>query len=401
MAAATPDEREAGPDEVTLAEDEWPVSDLYRVDPSELETDPTDTSERPTVVAASPARRRPPFPFHEGRVAAVVLVLLVALALAVAAGWYVADSDEGGVVAAPPAGAATGAGTTASDATIPETTTPSPPAVATRPVPDVTGATVQEARDVLEEAGLRVRVRRVESDQPAGDIVGQRPAAGATVSERGLVTLTVSSGPPEATVPDVVGEPASTARRELQEAGLGVQIERVASSKPSGTVIRQSPEAGTDVEDGTVVSVQVAKPRPAAAAPATIDVPRLVGLDVTEARARLRDLGLGSTVTRIESSKPPGTVVEQSPSAGSALERGETVTLTVSSGPAAVPVPDVTGLDEASARAQLESAGFEVTTVDEATSDPAEDGQVVGQSPSAGTERKPGTLVTLRIARLA
>ncbi len=143
----------------------------------------------------------------------------------------------------------------------------------------------------------------------------------------------------------------------------------------------------------------MAKPRPAA--PATIDVPRLIGLDVSDARARLRDLGLGSTVTRVESPKPPGTVVEQSPSAGSALERGGTVTLTVSSGPAAVPVPDVTGLDEDSARAQLESAGFEVTTVDEATSDPAEDGLVVGQSPSAGTERKPGTLVTLRIARLS
>ena len=263
----------------------------------------------------------------------------------------------------------------------------------------MTGANVQEARDVLEEAGLRVRVRSVESDRPAGDVVGQLPAAGATVSERGLVTLTVSSGPPGATVPDVVGEPASTARRELQEAGLRVQIERVASSRPLGTVIRQSPKAGTDVEDGAVVSLQVAKPRPSA--PATIDVPRLIGLDVSDARARLRDLGLGSTVTRVESPKSPGTVVEQSPSAGSALERGETVTLTVSSGPAAIPIPDVTGLDEESARAQLESAGFEVTTVDEATSDPAEDGQVVGQSPSAGTERKPGTLVTLRIARLS
>ena len=398
MAAATPDGRDAGPDETTLAEEEWPVSDLYRVDPAELEAGPGDRDPRkdPTPVVRDRVRRRPPYPFHDDRIAALALAILAAIVLAVAAGWYVANGEES-ADAKPPAGAETGPGSTAGDTTAPETSAPAP-AASTRPVPDVTGANVQEAMNLLEEAGLRVRVRRVESDRPAGDVVGQLPAAGATVSERGLVTLTVSSGPPGATVPDLVGEPASTARRELQEAGLRVQIERVASSRPLGTVIRQSPEAGTDVEGGTVVSLQVAKPRPAA--PPTIDVPRLIGLDVSDARARLRDLGLGSTVTRVESPKPPGTVVEQSPSAGSALERGGTVTLTVSSGPAAVPVPDVTGLDEESARAQLESAGFEVTTVDEATTDPAEDGQVVGQSPSAGTERKPGTLVTLRIARL-
>jgi serine/threonine-protein kinase len=106
-------------------------------------------------------------------------------------------------------------------------------------------------------------------------------------------------------------------------------------------------------------------------------------------------------VTRVESSKPVGVVVDQSPSAGNELDRGEPVALTVSSGPAAVSVPAVVGLDEGSARTQLEAAGFEVTIVDEPTSDPAEDGQVVGQSPSAGTERKPGTLVTIRVARLS
>jgi serine/threonine-protein kinase len=322
------------------------------------------------------------------------LALLAAVALAVAVGWYVANGDGSGAVA-PPAGAATGA--TASETTGTDTTRSAPPA-ATRPVPDVTGVDVQEARDVLEEAGLRVRVRRAESDRPAGDVTAQTPAAGASVSERGLVTLTVSSGPVGAIVPNVVGEAASTARQQLQEAGLRGEIERVASSETQGTVIRQSPEAGTDVDDGALVSLQVAKPRPAP--PTTIDVPGLTGLEIADARARLRELGLRSTVTRVESPRPAGTVVDQSPSAGM-LEPGETVALSVSSGPAAVSVPDVVGLDEQAARQQLEAAGFEVTTLDEPTSDPAEDGQVVGQIPSAGTERVPGTLVTLRIARLS
>jgi len=404
-AAPTPDGREESSEEITLAEEEWPVSDLYRVDPAQIEAGSTDATERPTVVAAAPApsvRRRPPFPFHDERTAVLLLAVLAAVALAVIAGWYVVRGDETGS-ATPPAGAATGSGTTGSDTTATDTsgadTTPNSPAAATRPVPEVTGATVQEARGVLEEAGLRVRVRRVASDEQEGDVIGQRPAANADISEHGLVTLTVSSGPAGSTVPDVVGEPASTARQELQQAGLRAEIERIASSEPTGTVIRQSPAGGVDVDDGTVVSLQVAKPRPAR--PTTIDAPRLNGLDVADARARLRDLGLRSTVTKVDSPKPSGTVVDQSPSAGSALRRGETVALTVSSGPAPVAIPDVVGLDEQSAREQLEAAGFEVTTVDEPTSDPAEDGQVVGQSPSAGTERKPGALVTLRIARLS
>ena len=399
MTAAPTDGNDASPDETTLADDEWPVSDLYRVESPGPDAGPDDLGTSPTVVA--PARARPQRPrwdpFHDGRFAALALVLLAVAALAVAAGVYLAGGGES-AEAPPPAGAATGPTSTPSETSGSETT-PSAAAASTPPLPDLTGVDVREARDVLGEAGLRVRVRRLESDQPAGDVIAQQPAAGAKVSAGGLVTLTVSSGPAGATVPDVVGEPVSTARRRLQEEGLRVEIARVASSKAVGTVIRQSPEAGTDVDDGSVVSLQVAKPRPTAA-PTTIDVPRLTGLDVSDARARLRELGLRSTVTRVDSQKPAGTVVEQSPSAGSALERGDAVELTVSAGPAPVAVPDVVGLDEASARAQLESAGFEVETVDEPTTDPIEDGQVVGQSPSAGSSRKPGSLVTLRVARL-
>ncbi len=77
------------------------------------------------------------------------------------------------------------------------------------------------------------------------------------------------------------------------------------------------------------------------------------------------------------------------------------MTLSVSSGPALVTVPDVVGLDGESARAQLESAGFEVVVVDEPTEDPAEDGAVVGQSPRGGAQREPGRVVTLRVALFA
>jgi serine/threonine-protein kinase len=63
----------------------------------------------------------------------------------------------------------------------------------------------------------------------------------------------------------------------------------------------------------------------------------------------------------------------------------ERVTLTVSAGQQTIDVPDVTGLDEDSAREQLETAGFQVEATDEPTSDPTQDGLVLRQSPAGTT----------------
>ena len=68
MAAASPDGRDTGLDETTLADDDWPVYELYRVDPAEPEARHRDTepSMRTTAVAPRPVRR---YPFRERRVA--------------------------------------------------------------------------------------------------------------------------------------------------------------------------------------------------------------------------------------------------------------------------------------------------------------------------------------------
>jgi serine/threonine-protein kinase len=93
-------------------------------------------------------------------------------------------------------------------------------------------------------------------------------------------------------------------------------------------------------------------------------------------------------------------VLEQDPAPGSKVEKGVAVTLTVSSGPSEVVVPDVTGLDAASARAQLADAGFDVIAVDQPTSDPDEDGVVVDQSPESGSSATHGSTVTITVARV-
>ena len=73
--------------------------------------------------------------------------------------------------------------------------------------------------------------------------------------------------------------------------------------------------------------------------------------------------------------------------------------LTISTGPARVSVPDVVGLDEESARQELETAGFDVQVVDEPTEAVEEDGIVLDQDPAGGSSRPKGSVVTITVSR--
>jgi serine/threonine-protein kinase len=76
------------------------------------------------------------------------------------------------------------------------------------------------------------------------------------------------------------------------------------------------------------------------------------------------------------------------------------VTLSVSTGQTATTVPEVLGLDEETARANLENAGFKVAVRETGTDDPAEDGAVVSQDPGPGAEAEPDSTVTIFVGRL-
>jgi serine/threonine-protein kinase len=147
----------------------------------------------------------------------------------------------------------------------------------------------------------------------------------------------------------------------------------------------------------TIVLLEVAGPPTPQPAPSTIEVPRLVDLTSSEARSTLRELGLRSTQRPVESTRPKGSVIAQSPRAGARLRKGQAVTLAISTGPALVSVPDVVGLDEQSARNQLEAAGFEVEVVEQATDVVERDGVVLDQDPAGGASRPKGSIVTITI----
>ena len=90
-------------------------------------------------------------------------------------------------------------------------------------------------------------------------------------------------------------------------------------------------------------------------------------------------------------------MIAQSPAGGTELARGETVTITVSTGKPQVDVPDVIGLNESSAKSRLKSAGLKPVTQERTVTDPSQDGVVVEQRPGSGTQLDKGAEIVIVI----
>jgi beta-lactam-binding protein with PASTA domain len=196
-------------------------------------------------------------------------------------------------------------------------------------------------------------------------------------------------------VPPVANLRQGQAINELEDAGLEVTIDREFSDRVrEDFAIRTVPAEGTEVTKGTRVRLLVSR------GPEQVTVPDVTGLSRESAEARLRDEGLDVAVDEQESDEPEGDVISQSPSGGSTVARGETVTITVSTGRPQVAVPDVVGMGEGRASGRLSGAGLTPVTQERPVTDPAQDGVVIEQRPGAGTEVDEGSQVVIVIGVL-
>lgn len=165
-------------------------------------------------------------------------------------------------------------------------------------------------------------------------------------------------------VPDVTGMPVNEARKALEDAGLQVDThEEPSPDVPRDSVIRTNPAAGSTLQEGASVQLTVSSGKE------VTDVPDLTGMTLQEASAALQGSGLSlnSQATEEESDAvPEGQILRQNPAAGTQISKGSQVSVTVSSGPKQVRVPDLTGLQLAQAQTTLDSLELdsEITYVD-------------------------------------
>jgi eukaryotic-like serine/threonine-protein kinase len=245
---------------------------------------------------------------------------------------------------------------------------------------------------------------------------------------RAAATTTATTAAETVSVPDVVGTTSSEATETLRNAGLEVNLVSVPSDRSPGTVVAQSPAAGSEQPEGTSVRLNVAEaaattgattettgtstatstaatttaPTTTAAPtpPRTATVPDVVGQELAGAARSFADEGLKVAVAYVPSSDAAGRVVAQAQPPGTERKRGDTVQLNVSEGAdpqADASVPGVVGQHLDRGRSALEQAGFEVLALTVGDREIENERSVLSQSPGSGASVPRGSLVLVYV----
>jgi serine/threonine-protein kinase len=193
-------------------------------------------------------------------------------------------------------------------------------------IPGVAGLSREAATRKLEAAEFEVAVENVNSSSvEEGDVVHSEPGGGQTATHGSTVTIFVSTGPRLVKVPVLVDKQRRLAVQEIRARGLSPEVGEEESAAPVGRVLRQSPSAGKELEQGSTVQIVVSSGRE------TKKMPGVVGEERREAVEEVRAAGLTPVVEEEETPNEAkiGVVTRQSPHGGTELTPGSEVTLIV------------------------------------------------------------------------
>lgn len=269
-------------------------------------------------------------------------------------------------------------------------------------VPDVKGMSYSEAKEVLEAKGLKIE----KADEPIasqkiekGKIVSQTPSKNSKVKKGRTIRVILSAGNTELKVPDLKGLSYKEAKTLLSEMGLQISKgdEVDSDSVAEGLIASQYPSAKTKADKGDIITVNISKGKKDAV------IPKLVGTTFTsesDVSATLSKYGykLGK-VSYEESYETPGTIIKQSPDAGTTAEKNTTVDIVISKAKSKATVPNLNGMTYDQAESALQSLGFSVGRVTEEENNGFTAGTVFKQYPAANSEYQTGSTVDIWIAK--
>lgn len=269
-------------------------------------------------------------------------------------------------------------------------------------VPDVKGMSYSEAKEVLEAKGLKIE----KADEPIasqkiekGKIVSQTPSKNSKVKKGRTVRVIISAGNTELKVPDLKGLSYKEAKTLLSEMGLQISKgdEVDSDSVAEGLIASQYPSAKTKVDKGDIITVNISKGKKDAV------IPKLVGTTFTS-ESDVSDIlskygyKLGK-VSYEESYETPGTIIKQSPDAGTTAEKKTSVDIVISKAKSKATVPNLNGMTYDQAESALQSLGFSVGRVTEEENNGFTAGTVFKQYPAANSEYQTGSTVDIWIAK--
>ena len=198
-------------------------------------------------------------------------------------------------------------------------------------LPNLVNKTEEEAEQILKELKLKLVVKSEEYDEniEKGKIISQDPTyqENYTIKEHSEISVIISKGTEKVDIPNVVGKTRQEAEKALKDAGLVPEIIEENDEKvEAGIVLSQDPEDGENVNKGSKVKLVVSK----GSAIVKVEVPSLIGKNEQEAKALLEEAGLKANIINDEDdSKNDGVVLRQSKEAGTQVQEGTTITITV------------------------------------------------------------------------
>ena len=153
-------------------------------------------------------------------------------------------------------------------------------------IPNVIGATEADATKSLQAAGYKVNVSYGHSSTvAAGQVISQSPDSSQKGQAGDTITISVSQGPDEIDMPNVVGSTKDAAVAELQSKGFTVTINEEDKPEAAGTVVGQNPVAGTKLSSGSAVIIAISTGQ------VQITAPDVRGMDPATAVATLQAAG--------------------------------------------------------------------------------------------------------------
>ena len=203
---------------------------------------------------------------------------------------------------------------------------------------DFKGWSAAEVRDWLKENGLSgVEKTGKSAAVETGLVFKQDPAAGADVKRGDSITYWVSSGAPEATVPNLANMTQAQAEAALSAAKLkiGAVTTETSTVVAAGLVIRQDPPAGAKVARDTAVAVVLSSgppspsPSPTPSPSDLVTIPNVYTMDAATATATLESAGFTVTIRKQTSTQASGTVIAVTPDVGESAPRGSEVVLVI------------------------------------------------------------------------
>ncbi len=196
-------------------------------------------------------------------------------------------------------------------------------------VPLVVGLQVRDAQSILAKLELGVKIgKEIESDQPSGQVLSQKPAAGEEVKRGTIVYLDISKAPAKLVeVPNVLNKPLKEAQGTIEKTGLKTgSIAQLEMDMKAGLIAGQDPLPGKMVVPKTEIHLTVSRG-------ILVEVPSLFGLQFNLGKEVLKSIDLKARAgSQKESEQPPGEILDQQPAAGERVEKGTTVDLVISKG---------------------------------------------------------------------